>query len=96
MAILECYLNYLYGDASYVENDIRGANLPVEGDDRPNWIGECMRLNLATEKINCLRRVREMTAMNPFYKYRIDRFIDAITQTYEPNDKPGMVPEVQD
>lgn len=95
MAILECYLNYLYGEMSYVEKDIRGANLPVEGDDKPNWIGKCMRLPLATEKINCLRRVREMTAMNPFYKYRIDRFIDAITQTYEPTDCPGMVPEVR-
>jgi len=45
-------------------------------------------------KINCLRKLREQTAMNPFYQYRIDRFIDAITQTYEPTDKPGMVPEV--
>lgn len=95
MQLLECYLKYLYGDESYVENDIRGANLPVEGDDRPNWIRECMMLECDREKINCLRRLREMTAMNPFYKYRIDRFVDAITQTYEPTDCPGMVPEVQ-
>ena len=31
-----------------------------------------------------------MTAMNPFYQYRIDRFVDAITDTYEPTDKPGF------
>jgi hypothetical protein len=30
--------------------------------------------------------------MNPFYQHRIDRFIDAITQTYEPTDYPGTIP----
>lgn len=96
MTILECYLNYLYGEMSFVEKEIRGSNLPVEGDDRPNWIRECMLLPEDGQKINCLRRLRETTAMNPFYQYRIDRFIDAITQSYEPSDKPGMVPEVKD
>jgi hypothetical protein len=95
MEIIGTYLNYLYGEMSHIENDIRGNNLPVEGDCKPNWIRECMLLSCDREKINCLRRLRETTAMNPFYKYRIDRFIDAITQTYEPTDEPGMVPEVQ-
>ena len=94
MTIIETYLSYLYGDMSYIEKDIRGPNLPVEGDNKPNWIGSCMRLGAPREQIDCLRRLREMTAMNPFYKYRIDRFIDAITGKYEPTDQPGMVPEV--
>lgn len=94
--ITECYLNYLYGDESFIENDIRGDNLPVEHDDRPNWIRECMMLEQDREKINCLRKLRETTAMNPFYKYRIDRFVDAITQNYDPSGNNGMVPEVQE
>ena len=93
--ILESYLNYLYGDESFIEKDIRGANLPVEGDNKPNWIRECMMLEDDREKINCLRRLREMTAMNPFYQYRIDRFVDAITQNYDASGNNGMVPEVE-
>lgn len=90
--LLEDYINYLF-DPNYQEaKTIRGANLPVEGDNRPNWIGECMQLESNTAKISCLRRLKEMAAMNPFYQYRIDRFIDAITQTYEPTDQPGTVP----
>jgi hypothetical protein len=30
--------------------------------------------------------------MNPFYQYRIDRYIDEITDTYEPTEKPGTIP----
>jgi len=92
--LIESYINYLYGSDAHIEKEIRGANLPVELDDKPNWIRECMLLPESKQKINCLRKLREMTAMNPFYKYRIDRFIDAVTQTYEPTDKSGMVPEV--
>lgn len=94
MELLECYFNYLYGNESYIEKDIRGANLPVEGDNKPNWIRDCMMMEYDKDKINCLRRLREMTAMNPFYKYRIDRFVDAITQNYNPSGNNGMVPEV--
>ena len=96
MQLLECYLSYLYGDESFIEHEITGPNLPVEGDDRPNWIRECMLLDCDREKINCLRRLREMTAMNPFYQYRIDRFVDAITLNYDASGNDGMVPEVQD
>jgi hypothetical protein len=96
MNLLDCYISYLYSDMSYIEKDIRGANLPVEGDEKPNWIRSCLSLEGKSAKINCLRRLREMTAMNPFYQYRIDRFVDVITQTYEPTDKPGMVPEIEE
>lgn len=90
--LVESYINFLY-DPEYQESkEIQGPNIPVEQDNRPNWIRDCMLLNVNTEQINCLRRLKEMTAMNPFYQYRIDRFIDAITQTYEPTDEPGTVP----
>lgn len=83
------YLSKLY---QTYEQEIRGENKPIEDcDNRPNYIGMCMHMmETAQEKIGCLRKVREMTAMNPFYQYRIDRFIDAITDTYEPTDKPGF------
>lgn len=90
--IVESYLNFLYGPVSKIERDIRGPNLPVETDCRHNWIRDCMLEADNRMKINCLRRLKEMTAMNPFYQYRIDRFIDAITQTYEPTDAQGTVP----
>ena len=90
--LIESYINFLYDPNYQVSKEIQGPNLPVERDNRPNWIRECMLLQVHTEQINCLRRLKEMTAMNPFYQYRIDRFIDAITQTYEPTDEPGTVP----
>lgn len=93
--IIEGYINYLFDPAYSVEKEWRGNNLPVEGDCRPNWIRECMLIDCPRKKIMCLRKLRETTAMNPFYQHRIDRFIDAITQTYEPTDEPGMVPEVE-
>ena len=96
MIILENYLTFLFNPTLPREaKDWRGHNLPVEGDDRPNWIGMCMHLESDRAKINCLRKLKEQTAMNPFYQYRIDRFVDAITQRYEPTDKPGMVPELK-
>lgn len=91
-SIVESYLNFLYGPMSTVSKEIQGPNLPVEGDCRHNWIRDCMLESCDRAKINCLRRLKEMSAMNPFYQYRVDRFIDAITQTYEPTDDPGTVP----
>ncbi len=83
------YLSDLY---QTYEQEIRGENKPIEDcDNRPNYIGMCMHMmKTVQEKIGCLRKVRELTAMNPFYQYRIDRFVDAITDTYEPTDKPGF------
>lgn len=90
MILLENYLDNLY---TTYEQEIRGENKPIENvDRRPNYIGMCINmLESAQEKIHCLRKVRELTVMNPFYQHRIDRFIDAITDTYEPTDKPGFV-----
>jgi len=90
--LIESYINFLYDPEYQVSKEIQGPNIPVEQDNKPNWIRDCMLLQVNTEQINCLRRLKEMTAMNPFYQYRIDRFIDAITQTYEPTDEPGTVP----
>ena len=75
-----------------LEMEIRGENKPIENPDRrPNYIGMCMNeMPNDRMKIKCLRRVRELTVMNPFYQYRIDRFIDAINDRYEPTDKPGF------
>lgn len=94
--LIESYIDYLYDPGYQVEKTWRGNNLPVEGDCKPNWIRECMLIPNDLHKINCLRKLRETTAMNPMYQHRIDRFIDAITQTYEPTDEPGMVPELQE
>jgi len=71
----------------------RGANRPV-GDDsnRPNLIRQCFTLESSKQKINCLRKLRDQAAMNPQYQHKMDRFVDAITQTYEPTDKPGTIP----
>ena len=84
------YLQDLY---KTYEQEIRGENKPIEDvDNRPNYIGMCMNMMETPQmKISCLRKLKEMTAMNPFYQYRIDRFIDAITDAYEPTDKPGFV-----
>lgn len=90
--VIESYLNYLYDPKYQVSKEIQGSNIPVEEDDRPNWIRTCMVLETDKDKINCLRKLKEQTVMNPFYQYRIDRFIDSITQTYEPTDEPGTVP----
>lgn len=92
--ITETYLKYLYDPHYQISKEIQGPNIPIEHDNRPNWIRECMLLDENIAKIGCLRRLKEMTAMNPFYQYRIDRFIDAVTQTYEPTDKPGYEPDL--
>jgi len=93
MDFLEGYLKYLYTDNRSQAKEWRGANIPYGDDsDRPNLIGKCMALECDKMKINCLRKLRDQAAMNPFYQYRIDRFVDAITQTYEPTEKPGTIP----
>ena len=94
--IVEGYINYLFDPDYAVVKDWRGNNIPVEEDDRPNWIRECMMMEGDREKIHCLRKLRETAAMNPFYQHRIDRFVDAITLNYEPSGNNGMVPEVSD
>ena len=87
--LVENYLQHLY---TTYQPEIRGENKPIENPDRrPNYIGMCMNMMESKQaKIACLRKVKEMTVMNPFYQYRIDRFIDAITNTYEPTNKPGF------
>lgn len=94
--IIEGYINYLFDPDYSVEKEWRGNNLPVEHDCKPNWIRECMLLDCDREKIMCLRKLRETTAMNPFYQHRVDRFIDAITLDYDPSGNDGMVPELQE
>ena len=93
--IIEGYINYLFDPSYSVEKEWRGNNLPVEEDDRPNWVRDCMMLEHDKDKIKCLRKLRETAAMNPFYQHRIDRFVDAITQNYDASGNNGMVPEVQ-
>lgn len=90
--LTESYLGFLFSPMSQVSKTIRGPNVPVELDEKPNWIRECMLLPEDRSKIRCLRKLKETTVMNPFYQYRIDRFIDAITNTYEATDEPGTVP----
>ena len=82
----------LSADLRDFEKEWQGPNLPVEEDDKPNWIRKCMMLESPRQKISCLRKLRDQAAMNPFYQYRIDRFVDAITQTYEPTSEPGTIP----
>jgi len=90
-SVTENYIKFLYDPEYQVAKTIRGSNIPIEHDNKINWIRECMILEKNRMKINCLRKLREQVAMNPFYQYRIDRFIDAITQTYEPTDKEGFI-----
>ena len=93
MRLVENYLQFLYQDLRPDAKEWRGTNRPF-GDDsnRPNLIRKCFTLESNRMKINCLRKLRDQAAMNPFYQARLDRFVDAITQTYEPTDKPGTIP----
>ena len=75
------------------EDEWRGPNIPYGDDsDRPNLIRKCTMLESPRMKINCLRKLRDQAAMNPFYQYRIDRYIDEITDTYESTRQPGTIP----
>ena len=91
--IIENFLQTLYTDKRAGAKEWRGANNPT-GDDsnRPNLIRQCMTLESNKMKINCLRKLRDAAAMNPFYQARLDRFVDAITGIYEPTDQPGTIP----
>jgi len=91
--LLENYLDFLYADTRVAAKEWRGSNIPY-GDDsnRPNLIRKCMTLEADKMKINCLRKLRDQVAMNPFYQARLDRFVDAITGIYEPTDKQGTIP----
>lgn len=91
---VESYLNYLYDPQYQISKEIQGPNLPVEEDNRHNWIRDCMLLSDSKNQINCLRKLKEMAAMNPFYQYRIDRFVDAIVGSYEPSNKSGYEPDI--
>lgn len=90
--VIESYLKFLYDPGYQVAKTIRGSNVPVEHDNKINWIRQCMNLEGYKLQINCLRKLRDQVAMNPFYQYRIDRFVDSITQTYEPTDQEGTIP----
>ncbi len=89
----EDFLGRLYSDMRTSAKEWQGPNIPY-GDDsnRPNLIRKCTMMEDTTQKINCLRKLRDQAAMNPFYQYRIDRYIDEITDTYEPTNKPGTIP----
>jgi len=91
--LLENFLQSLYTDNRSQAKEWRGTNIPVgDDDDRPNLIRQCFTFESKRMKINCLRKLRDQVAMNPFYQARLDRFVDAITQTYEPTDHPGTIP----
>lgn len=93
MKLLENYLQFLYTDNRSQAKEWRGANIPYgDEDNRPNLIRNCMTLESNRMKINCLRKLRDQAAMNPFYQARLDRFVDAITGIYEPTDKQGTIP----
>ena len=82
-------MNFINGYLEYLNED-RGMSLPIERDNKPNYIRLCMMHEDDRVKIHCLRKLKELTAMNPFYQYRIDRFVDAITNTYEATIEPGF------
>lgn len=92
--VIESYLKFLYDPVYQVSKTIRGSNIPIEHDNKVNWIRQCMMIEGNQMKINCLRKLRDQVAMNPFYQYRIDRFIDSITNIYEPTDEPGYCPDL--
>ena len=91
--LIENYLQFLNTDNRADAKEWRGPNIPY-GDDshRPNLIRECMTLESDKMKINCLRKLRDQVAMNPFYQARLDRFVDAVTGIYEPTSEPGTIP----
>ena len=93
MNLLENYLQQLYSDNRVNAKEIRGDNIPY-GDDskRPNLIRKCMALESNKMKINCLRKLKEQVAMNPQYRDRIDRWVDAIVDSFEPSPKQGTIP----
>lgn len=84
------YLDFIdENDGGGVRNE--GAPLPnelinvLEYDEQPNWIGYCVRTYQANPgtQIKCLQAVKEYAAANPFYQYRIDRYIDRIMDNWD-------------
>jgi len=93
MKLLENYLQLLNTNNSSQAKEWRGSNIPY-GDDsnRPNLVRECMTLESDKMKINCLRKLKDQVAMNPQYRDKIDRWVDAITDSFEPSPKEGTPP----
>ncbi|MHA2182180.1 MAG: cupin domain-containing protein, partial [Promethearchaeota archaeon] len=84
------YLEFIIeGKKGGIVND--GAPLPnnlihmLEYDEQPNWIGGCIRKfdGMPQHQIKCLQAVKEYASANPFYQYRIDRYIDRIMNNWE-------------
>lgn len=93
MKLVENYLQMLYTDMRPQAKEWRGPNIPYgDEDNRPNLIRKCFTFESDRQKINCLRKLRDQAAMNPFYQARLDRFVDAITGIYEPTDQQGTIP----
>lgn len=91
--LVENFLQALYTDMRAQAKEWRGNNIPTgDEDNRPNLIRKCFTLESNRQKINCLRKLRDQAAMNPFYQARLDRFVDAITGIYEPTDQQGTIP----
>jgi hypothetical protein len=91
-SLLENFLQSLYTDNRSKAKEWRGPNIPYgDEDNRPNLIRKCMTLESNRMKINCLRKLRDQAAMNPFYQARLDRFVDAVTGIYEPTDQQGTI-----
>jgi len=90
--LIENFLQSLYTDNRPQAKEWRGTNIPIgDEDNRPNLIRQCMTIEGNRQKINCLRKLRDQVAMNPFYQARLDRFVDAITDIYEPTNKQGTI-----
>ena len=92
-SVTENFLQSLYTDNRSQAKEWRGSNIPVgDEDNRPNLIRQCMTMEGKHQKINCLRKLRDQVAMNPFYQARLDRFVDAVTGIYEPTVNQGTIP----
>ena len=63
-----------------------------EYDEMPNLVGYCIRTYEGNPmlQIKCLRTLRGLV-LNTQYQNIIDRYVDSITNTYEPTCEPGDV-----
>jgi mannose-6-phosphate isomerase-like protein (cupin superfamily) len=84
------YLSFICEyDGGGVKKD--GAPIPnelirmLEYEEQPNWIGYCVRSyeGQPETQVKCLQAVKEYAAANPFYQYRIDRYIDKIMDNWD-------------
>jgi mannose-6-phosphate isomerase-like protein (cupin superfamily) len=86
---LNQYLDFINEHDVVIIND--GAPIPnelikmLEYDERPNWIGYCFNQYDGNPRgqIKCLEAVKEYSAANPFYQYRVDRYIDSIMDNWD-------------